>query len=1053
MRVEQQTNANIIDNLKQSIGPEEKESGISFLEKAVEKSTKTCSSKSVNLKDATYMKPGAEENKTVVDEMEQSAALDAEERKNQMAVLANTTSPEDYAKMQEDGFSLDSTTTNTIVTETDKIKAELAKAGVDISFFGDDLSVDQLEAIAGSPELARQLVETMKKADLPVTEENVKETVEALQMADKIGHLEDGAIKYMLDNQLDPTIENLYKAEYCGSSNYQGANQESVDISSFTSQVEDVIRQAGLQVNSQTMSDSKWLLENEVPLTPENLQYLQDLKQETFSMGDTAVMDYIAMAVSEGKRPKDAVMVEGYDLSSQAQHTMEVVTETTDADLEYVIDHGMDVNIRNLEYAIHQRKDTETTTGQTAETTTSETTISEAAKESAGQEKETYTQKGLALLSAKRQLEEIRLVMTAEANYALLKKGISIDTQPLEQLVEELKEQENSYYANLLESQGIDASEENVSLFKETTEKVTDMKSVPAYVLGMRDTDISTINGVQKEGSNLRDVLAQANLRYETLMTAPRADLGDSIQKAFQNVDDILQDLGLDTTEENQRAVRILGYNGLDITEESVAQMKAADEEVQRVFKNMTPAVVTQMIKKNLNPLDMDFETLNSIAEEINQENVDAESEKFAEYLWKLEKNDAITEDERKSYIGIYRLIHQVEQTDGAAVGALVNQGAEITMRNLMTAVRSSKKDGKMDYKVDESFGESKSTAEQDSSITNQVEAAYQNNCLKDVADIMTPEKIRTVLSQTVDWENMTPEQFKAALEQSSSNEVEVDYAYAKEQLEGLTQSANASQDIYQVLQKYDIPNTMANVIAMESMMKNRNQMFRQIFGKNVKASDEKVGQVDLEEIKEGLLEEFGEAVKSPKELGEVQEKLGNLAENVMKTMIDSDDVTSIDVREMRMISKQLSIQNKMAENEEYSVPVQVGDGVVNVSLKIVRGVDKKGTVDIAMESELRGKIAATFQAKEEGIHGLVVTDNLETKELLSENASKLIGQIDEESSLNVAYMDDLNLNQFSNGVSEEERTAGEGGETYQVQTTRLYHIAESFIRSMQNLL
>ena len=69
-------------------------------------------------------------------------------------------------------------------------------------------------------------------------------------------------------------------------------------------------------------------------------------------------------------------------------------------------------------------------------------------------------------------------------------------------------------------------------------------------------------------------------------MTAPRADLGDSIQKAFRNVDDILADIGLDTTEANRRAVRILGYNELPITPENVAQIKAVDEEVQRMFRN-----------------------------------------------------------------------------------------------------------------------------------------------------------------------------------------------------------------------------------------------------------------------------------------------------------------------------------------------------------------------------------------------------------------------------------------------------------------------------------
>ena len=45
---------------------------------------------------------------------------------------------------------------------------------------------------------------------------------------------------------------------------------------------------------------------------------------------------------------------------------------------------------------------------------------------------------------------------------------------------------------------------------------------------------------------------------YETLMTAPRTDLGDRISNAFRNVPEILSDMGLANTEENMRAVRIL---------------------------------------------------------------------------------------------------------------------------------------------------------------------------------------------------------------------------------------------------------------------------------------------------------------------------------------------------------------------------------------------------------------------------------------------------------------------------------------------------------------
>lgn len=1073
MRVEQQ-NANIIDTLKQSIGPEEAETEISFskkIEKAVTKAGAK-NEKSVNLKDATYLKPGAEEKKTAAEEIEEASSMDAETRRNQMAVLANTTSAEDYARMQEDGFSLDSTTSNTIVTETDKIKAQLAKAGVDISCFGDELDAAQLEAIAGSPELARQLANAMKEADIPYTEENVKDAIEAMQLAGSVHSLGDGARKYLLANELPPTIENLYKAEHSGGSYRPDA--ESIDISSFTEQVERVIRQAGFEINSQTMSDSKWMLENDIALTAQNLKYLEGLKQAHFPVEAATVIEAITSAIAEGGRPQDAVLLAGFDLASQAQHAADIVAEATEEDVKYLIDREMDLTLRNLEYAIHSREpgaasglwedsmqadaSGEVNSAQTEADAAGGTNGTQAGQADAAGGTETYTQKGLALLTAKRQLEEVRLAMTIQANYSLLRRGIAIDTEPLELLVEQLKNEENSYYENLLKAQGADASEEKIALFRETTEKISDMKSVPAYVLGMKEAQILTVNAVHKAGMMLRDTFERASERYETLMTAPRSDLGDSIQKAFRNVDDILQDIGLDITDENRRAVRILGYNELEITPESVARMKAADEEVQRVFKNMTPAVVTQMIKKEINPLDMDFADLNMAAEEIREELGDAGTQKFSEFLWKLEKNDAISAKERESYIGIYRLIHQVEKTDGAVVGALLSQGAEITMRNLMMAVRTGNRSGKMDYTVDETFGEQKGGGYQGASVTDQIESSYQNNCLKDAADALTPEKLRNVRQLVPEWENMTPEQFKAALEQLETDETNVDYAYAREQLANLEASAKASEDIYRILQKCDAPNTMLNVLAMEAMVRDRNQMFRQIFGKNSKSADGTVDGDDLEEIKEKLLEEFGEAVKSPKEMGEVQEKLGNLAENVMKTTLESDEVTSLDVRELRLLSAQLELGNLLAKDEQYSVPVLVSDGVVNVSLKIVRGVEKKGTVDIMMESGLRGKIAATFRAKEEGISGLVTTDNPETRQLLEEAQNLLEEQLEEEGiSLHYAHMADLDLNHFSMGTfgvyAQKDETENVDGEAYQVQTARLYRIAESFIRTIRNVL
>lgn len=1049
MRIDnqQQQNKGVMDLMPQTGAVEEK-NGIQLFADAVktESSKKATGTTSFQAKEVTYLNPAKEEKKTIIDEIEQSGSMDAGERKAQMAVLAETTSPEDYKKMQEEGFSLDDTTSNKIVTVTDKIKAQLAKAGVDISAFGDDLDLEQLAQITGSPELAAQIADSLREADLPLTDDNFKQIAETVDMADSLSPLDDGAVKYLIDNQLEPTVQNIYFARHSASAGYMPAEQQ--DISSFLPQVKNVIASAGLEVNDDTIATSKWMLENDIPLTKENLTYAQALRQTELTTSAENVAALAAEAVSEGKSAQDAVILSGYTWMEQAQNAVDTVENATDEDLVYIVEKGLPLTLDSLREAAANR--------------VSESTVQDADGN--------YTQKGQQLLTARRQLEEIRLAMTAKANYRLLKQGISIDTEPLVKLVEQLKDQENEYYRNLLMSEGVDATKEQVELFGEVDKKVTDMRYVPAYVLGMKDADVSTINGLHEAGTELKTSFEKASRQYETLMTAPRADLGDSIQKAFRNVDDILNDLGMELTDENRRAVRILGYNSIDITQDSVLTMKAADEEVQRVFKNMTPAVVTQMIKRGINPLEMDFTSLNQEAESIKSEELGGEDyRKFSEYLWKMEQNHKISEEERSSYIGIYRLIRQVENTDGAAIGALIQQGAPITMKNLLTAVRSEKRSSKMDYSVDYNF-EGVSGTSKGSSITDQIEAAYQNNCLKDASELLTPERAKVLFEQDMEWENMTPEELKAVLTQAGeqADESSINADYAKEQLAQLEQAANADESIYRILDKYDIPNTVSNVLAMESMLNQRNQMFRKIFGSSTADhnGDDQVDAEDLEAIKQELLEEFGEAVSEPADMAVAQEKLGELAENVMKTMINSDHVTSLDVRDMKMLSAQLSVNSILVKEEQYAVPVMVNDELMNVSVKIVRGVDKKGIVDIMMESELRGKIAATFQAKEDGIHGLITTDSEETAELFkgqTQDLSDLLGgENDDVTELHCAHIPDLDLNHFSMGafgVDAKEETQlsdsqkAENRDTYRVQTSRLYGIAEHFIKAVKGTL
>ena len=73
--------------------------------------------------------------------------------------------------------------------------------------------------------------------------------------------------------------------------------------------------------------------------------------------------------------------------------------------------------------------------------------------------------------------------MTAQANYSLLKQGIAIETQPIEELVEKLKTQENAYYTSLLSQSGIKTSQEKMAVFADSQTKAKELKDVPAYIL------------------------------------------------------------------------------------------------------------------------------------------------------------------------------------------------------------------------------------------------------------------------------------------------------------------------------------------------------------------------------------------------------------------------------------------------------------------------------------------------------------------------------------------------------------------------------------------
>jgi len=835
---------------------------------------------------------GKEKGKSLIELQQEAGNIDAAVRQDYMTVMSNTMSEEDYAKLQEEGFHFESMDPEVAVNIVDKIKAELARSGKHIAGYTDDLDMDTLAAAVGSEALAAAVAQSFYQADVPLTEENLNDVVQAWNMAAELKPLGDGSVNYLIDNEMETEIWNLYLAQNSGAGaggssvpkyyaeDVQGYYTQSADVQGqeeLSGQIDKIIESSGREVNEESRKAANWLLSQGLPLTQENLDRLDKIGELTLPVTEEEFAKAAAEAVAEGRNP-----IHG-DLADSGKNLYEKASEIA----EYYFNEEV--------WAAHAED-----------------------------------------ITARRQLEEIRLRMTAEVNVKLLKSGFSIDTAPMEELVEALKQAEaqlaREYFPD--DAQAV----EKYRFLQETNRVVAELPGLPAQVLGSFAEGQATagLEEFHSQGKALQDTYEKANESYESLMTSPRSDLGDSIKKAFANVDDILRDLGLELTEENRRAARILGYNRMEMTVRNIETVREADRQVQTVVEKMTPGAVMKMIKDGVNPLEKSFEELEAYFDGLPEDYRDS-SESYSRFLYGLEKNHAVTEEERAGYIGIYRLLRQIEKTDGAAVGALVNVQAQVQFANLLSAVRSNKVKT-LDLKASDAFGAVERLVQKGESISNQIARAF----VRDVEEILT--------------------------EVSYSEEAAAEYN--RESLEQIRQAAGADAETVAMLQRGEMPANADNLMAAQALANGTEDIFAPAGKKRE----------DSQGIQGGLTEEDDEVVRSLKLWQSLDEKASfreTYAETVQEAVAAVETASfeeadnSVDVRRLQLIHKQLTVVSSLAEQEEYIVPMDIGGILSRVHLTFDRAGEKKGTVKIDVRMEDGEPLRAELSMENNTIHGI----------------------------------------------------------------------------------
>lgn len=739
------------------------------------------SNNSKNIK-VTYSKNDDEKEGNIIDTQNSADVLDL------INNLKDMITPDGYDQMEELGITIDDENPELTVSVYERIQMELATYCENYVATGLNIDSKKLEQILGSAAFAN----AVEKA---LSIKNMDKSKQALVVAD----------------EKPAKIDEVYEKAF---SSAKQSESDKKDISdelwqSLQLQIEKVFEKSGLEFNDENQKVAKWMVSYDIPITKENISKavnLAHIMAMDINEYKDMVSDNILKAIYLTGDVKNATIDKNQYSLKNVNEAIEVINNTTDEDIASIIKEDKILNIANLKARsrhIHNREyskedrynradrgdnEKEVNSSLSTEYTDGihETATGGQITDDNGNENDVlYTTSQF--ISIKRVVVEARLVMTVPSLMRVQQLGVNINITELSTLLDYILEMERKEAKDFLDSVGADSTKNNIDNFIETNNAVINVKHASvSFVARVESTDtLSIINGkaVQltdgaESENKISDIVNETKVytkstvsasiaieSYETVETSIRKDLGDSYDKAFSNIEELLLSTGMENTEYNRRAVRILGYNAMEITEENIVNVREMAAEIDYLVENLTPKTVAYLISNNINPMNKNIHELNEELVRLNEE-IGAENENFAEFLWNLDKTNGISLQDREKYIAMYRSLREITKKDVRAVGAAINSNYDFTISNLLAAARSRRVSGD----ITKNQGNKIATENTKESESDRASESYEEYRLEQMKEsTLTEDEIRELVNNQV---TITPRNMRNAGKLKEGNKV-----------------------------------------------------------------------------------------------------------------------------------------------------------------------------------------------------------------------------------------------------------------------------------------
>lgn len=705
--------------------------------------------------------------------------------RNQLAFSTGNSSSIAISELAASGLSaskIDLTTLNSVMQEIDA-KPPLT------------LTTDENGNIISNKPLNQnsETIQKLTENDILANEKNINSLNTFLSKLDEISNLDSNAIKEFVQSEKPLTLENVYVSKFSATSENSTVQNNPSLWNDLKGEVLKIFDKNDIDVNSDTLKAAKFLIDNELPVQQENVEnvvYLQNVSDSTNR--DFFIQEAIANIQSGSSSSHinlTATSNAAATLYKDYQKVINALPSVTGEKINVMLNQNIPLTLNNITNSQSDLEIDESSSLSTADN----------------------------LITAKRQIAEIALKLTSESAYRLSGKNLNINTMPLEEALNTLKELELESYNKNLKIMGAEVSVENADKMATLFNQVETIKQ-HSFVASLNILDKSSSFTIEDSANTINSLQTAKVLKdFEDFATTIMPKYGDSFQNVKEQFGDLLDNLSIPVTESNIKSAQILSKAGVDINLDNILQIDTIMSKLDRVANTLHPNIAANLIKDGLNPSTMHVDEVLSYIDEFGGQYGENLRDKIPKHIMETDNNENLSADVREGMIAVYRMLHTIEKNDSVALGVTLKSGTDVTLGNLLESSKYYTRTKGKTNDIDFSAGDDE---------TNRVRIANSENNIKSIL-----ENSKAIAYKNVEENGTSKEAVNNLLEQVNMGETADNINKAKMVIDNTNSDTTSERLLTEFEYNHENVETFSNKSNPENLSK---LMPNNIDGKNI---------------------------------------------------------------------------------------------------------------------------------------------------------------------------------------------------------------------------